>query len=268
MNRIPKCRSKYYIPQPNNINPSQKESNKENLAQKINKKTLKFNASRHFGKDITNNIKSNVHNIYNSQNTKIVTIIEKKQQNNNTIYIKKHSSSSQVAHKNQKIKINVGDKKLRENKSGYVINKSTNTNTYNSNINNIETKKDNIKPIISGGRTKLHSSISFGANANNVSRPISSSNNNTNNNNSISVSVRLSNPKNINNNNNKTHTSLNNRSISIHNSTSNLIYGNYNYLNSNNTSLVNNKNHSNNIYNNNNNTKNEMAHTHSNIDLM
>lgn len=266
MNRIPKCRSKYYIPQPNNINPSQKESNKENLAQKISKKTLKFNASRHFGKDITNNIKSNVHNIYNSQNTKIVTIIEKKQQNNNTIYIKKHSSSSQVAHKNQKIKINVGDKKLRENKSGYVINKSTNTNTYNSNINNIETKKDNIKPIISGGRTKLHSSISFGANANNVNRPISSSNNN--NNNSISVSVRLSNPKNINTNNNKTHTSLNNRSISIHNSTSNLIYGNYNYLNSNNTSLVNNKNHSNNIYNNNNNTKNEMAHTHSNIDLM
>lgn len=267
MNRIPKCRSKYYIPQPNNINPSQKEPNKENLAQKISKKTLKFNASRHFGKDITNNIKSSVHNIYNSQNTKIVTIIEKKQHNNNTIYIKKHSSSSQVAHKNQKIKINVGDKKLRENKSGSVINKSTNTNTYNSNINNIETKKEkeNIKPIISGGRTKLHSSISFGVNTNNDNRPVSS--NNTNNNNSISVSVRLSNPKNINNNNNKTHTNLNNRSISIHNSTSNLIYGNANNLNSNNNSIINNKNHSNNNYNNNN-TKNEMAHTHSNIDLM
>ena len=112
MNRIPKCRSKYYIPQPNNANPAPKESNKENLPPNLNKKALKFNASRHFGKDITNNIKSNIHNIYNNKNTKIVSILEKKQ-NNNTIYIKKHSSSSQVAHKNQKIKITVGEKRLR-----------------------------------------------------------------------------------------------------------------------------------------------------------
>ena len=42
MNRIPKCRSKYYISQPINMNPSQKEQPKENMAQKLSKKTLKF----------------------------------------------------------------------------------------------------------------------------------------------------------------------------------------------------------------------------------
>ena len=56
MNRIPKCRSKYYISQPIKMNPSLKEQPKENMAQKLSKKTLKFTSSRHFGKDITNNI--------------------------------------------------------------------------------------------------------------------------------------------------------------------------------------------------------------------
>ena len=115
MDRIPKCRSKYYISNPNNIN-NINQAQKENLIPKMSKKTLKFNASRHFGKDITNNIKSNIHNIYNNQNTKVVTIIEKRTNNNNTIYIKKHSSSSQVAHKNPKMKINLdNNKRLKEN---------------------------------------------------------------------------------------------------------------------------------------------------------
>lgn len=42
MNRIPKYRSKYYIPQPNNIKPSKKETTKENLAQKENEKNNDF----------------------------------------------------------------------------------------------------------------------------------------------------------------------------------------------------------------------------------
>ena len=221
MNRIPKCRSKYLIPQATNLNPSQKETTKENLAQKLSKKTLKFTSSRHFGKDITNNIKSSVNNIYNkNSNNKIVTIIEKKQ-NNNTIYIKKHSSSSQVAQKNYKNKSIVADKKLRENKSGSVI-------------------KNESLP----SRTKLHSSISFGMNGNSNTRPITSHNNNS----SISVSVRLSNPKNISNNGNKIRGNMNNRSISIHNSTSNLIYGsgiNLNSFSNNNNSIVTNKNNNN-----------------------
>ena len=90
MNRIPKCTSKYYIHQPNNIKPAPKEFNKENLAQKISKKTLKFNLNRQFGKDITNNTKPNMNSIYNNHCTKIVKIIDKKQ-NVNNIYIKKHS---------------------------------------------------------------------------------------------------------------------------------------------------------------------------------
>ena len=172
MNRIPKCRSKYLIPQPTNINPPQKESTKENIAQKLSKRALKFTSSRHFGKDITNNIKSSVNSIYNKHNNnKIVTIIEKKQNNtNNTIYIKKHSSSSQVAQKSHKNKSSIGEKKLREYKSGSVINNNVN----NSNINN-ETKNETIL-----ARAKLHSSISFGVNANtntnNNTRPVSSNN--------------------------------------------------------------------------------------------
>ena len=237
MNRIPKCRSKYYISQPINMNPSQKEQPKENMAQKLSKKTLKFTSSRHFGKDITNNIKSNVNSIYNKHNNKIVSIIEKKQNNNNTIYIKKHSSSSQVAQKNHKNnKSLIDDKKLRENKSGSMINNNKDING----INNNETKNEVIPT-----KAKLHSSISFGVNNNGSNtRPISS---NTNNNSSTTVPIRLSNPKNINNsNNNKINGKINNRSISIHNSTSNLNYGNGINLNSNNNnSIVNNKNHNN-----------------------
>ena len=252
MNRIPKCRSKYYISQPINMNPSLKEQPKENMAQKLSKKTLKFTSSRHFGKDITNNIKSNVNSIYNKHNNKIVTIIEKKQNNNNTIYIKKHSSSSQVAPKNHKNnKSIIEEKKLKENKSGSMINNNNNNNKDISGINNNNNNNEITK-------SKLHSSISFQVNNNNNgysnnARPISSSTNNNNTNSSTTVPIRLSNPKNINSNNNKINGKINNRSISIHNSTSNLIYGNginlnsinHNHNHNNNYSIVNNKNHNN-----------------------
>ena len=254
MNRIPKCRSKYYISQPINMNPSLKEQPKENMAQKLSKKTLKFTSSRHFGKDITNNIKSNVNSIYNKHNNKIVTIIEKKQNNNNTIYIKKHSSSSQVAPKNHKNnKSIIEEKKLKENKSGSMINNNNNNNKDISGINNNNNNNNNEIT-----KSKLHSSISFQVNNNNNgysnnARPISSSTNN-NTNSSTTVPIRLSNPKNINSNNsNKINGKINNRSISIHNSTSNLIYGNginlnsinHNHNHNNNYSIVNNKNHNN-----------------------
>ena len=257
MNRIPKCSSKYYINQANNLKPSQKEPSKENLAQKISKKMLKFSASRHFGKDITNNIKPNMHSIYNNHCTKIVTIVDKKQ-NVNNVYIKKHSSASQVAQKGQKIKMPSGERKLRENKSNSMINKKNDAmvseSYYNKNNNN--NKKEYPPPITQGG-TRLHSSISFGMNAN--SRPISSNNTNISNNNK-SISVRIPNTKN-NNNTNTFIGNLNNRSINnIHNSNINTSH-NYNFNYSNNVNNVdNNKNEKANM--------NHLNHTHTALDLM
>ena len=242
MNRIPKCTSKYCIHQPNNINPSQKESNKENLAQKISKKTLKFSASRQFGKDLTNNNRSNINSIYNNHSTKIITVIDKKQNLNNlnNIYIKKHSSLSQVAQKTQKIKSFSGERKLRDNKSNSMINKKN---------NDIIKKEKTIQA--NQANYKLYSSISFGMNANNNNnninnRPISSNNN--------SISVRLSNPKNG-VQTTKYYGTINNRSINnIHNS--NINHHNYNF---NYSSIMNN------------NIKNDNLnhiHTHTTLDLM
>ena len=242
MNRIPKCTSKYYIHQPNNINPSQKESNKENLAQKISKKTLKFSASRQFGKDLTNNNRSNINSIYNNHSTKIITVIDKKQNLNNlnNIYIKKHSSLSQVAQKTQKIKSFSCERKLRDNKSNSMINKK----------NNDIIKKENTIQA-NQANYKLYSSISFGMNANNNNnninnRPISSNNN--------SISVRLSNPKNG-VQTTRYYGTINNRSINnIHNS--NINHHNYNF---NYSSIMNN------------NIKNDNLnhiHTHTTLDLM
>ena len=196
MNKIPKCKTKYFIPQGNHLKVASKEPNKENLAPKITQKNLKFSSNRQFGKDITNSVKGNIHSIYNNHCSKIIAIADKKQ--SNKIYIKKHSSASQVSQKNQKLKIAINDKKLRENKSGFVVNKKNNISTseyyYYKKSNNL--KNDYAQQQGS----KLHSSISFGIN--NSIRPISSNN---------SISVRLSNPK------NKIHTSLNNRSINIYN---------------------------------------------------
>jgi len=239
MNRIPKCTSKYIIHQPHNIKPSQKESNKENLAQKISKKTLKFSASRQFGNEITNNNKPNINSIYNNHFTKIITVVDKKQNLNNlnNIYIKKHSSLSQVVPKEQKIKSFSGERKLRENKSNLIINKK----------NNDIIKKENTQQT-NHVNHKLYSSISFGMNSNNINnnRPISGSNN--------SISVRLSNPKNG-NYTTKYYGNINNRSINnIHNS--NIYHHNYNF---NYSSIVNN------------NIKNENSnhiHTHNTLDLM
>ena len=201
MNKIPKCRSKYYIAQANNIKPAPKDSNKEHLVPKITQKNLKFSANRQFGKDITNSNKGNTHNNFNNHTTKIVTIIDKK--SNNNVYIKKHSSASQVSQKSQKLKIGINDKKLRENKSGSLINKKSDISTSdNCNKNNNNLKQEYI-PQQEG--SKLHSSISFGIN--NINTRLLSNNNNN------SISVRLSNPK----NNNKVPNNLNTRSININN---------------------------------------------------
>ena len=231
MNKIPKCRSKYFIPQVNNIKVTQKETIKEHLVPKITQKNLKFSANRQFGKDITNSVKDNIHSIlYNNHNTKVISIVDKKQ--NSKVYIKKHSSASQVAQKNQKTKIGVGEKKLREYKSGSLINNKndiTYSEYYYNNNNNNNSKNINVPQSHQGG-SKLHSSISFGINN---KRPMSSVNN--------CISVRLSNPK----NNSKVYTILNNKSINIHSS-------NNNY-----TGIVNNN------YNN-----YKIQHTHSNLDLM
>ena len=188
MKRIPKCRTKCFIPQDNNIKKTSKYSNKENIDPKIIHKNLKFNSNRQFGNDITNSIKGNIHN---EQYSKILAKDKKK------IYIKKHSSASQVSQKNQKIKISINDKILKDNKSGLMINKRNDISTseyYYKNKNNLNNDYYQQQP-----GSKLHSSISFGINNN---RPLSSNNN--------CISVRLSNPK------NKAHQNLNNRSINIH----------------------------------------------------
>ena len=202
MNKIPKCRSKYFIPQDNNIKVVHRDSIKEHLVPKITQKNLKFNNNRQFGKDITNLMKGNIHSIYNNHCTKIITIVDKKQNNksSNNVYIKKHSSASQVAQKNQKIKIAINEKKLRENKSGSIINNKNNDISVSEYFyyKNNNLKHDYAPPQ---GGSKLHSSISFGINESN--RPLSSYNN--------SISVRLSNPK-----INKISTNLNNRSIKLH----------------------------------------------------
>ena len=201
MNKIPKCRSKYFIPQVNNIKVTQKETIKEHLVPKITQKNLKFSANRQFGKDITNSVKDNIHSIlYNNHNTKVISIVDKKQ--NSKVYIKKHSSASQVAQKNQKTLIN--------NK-----NDITYSEYYYNNNNNNNSKNINVPQSHQGG-SKLHSSISFGINN---KRPISSVNN--------CISVRLSNPK----NNSKVYTILNNKSINIHSSNNNytgILNNNYN----------------------------------------
>ena len=189
MNKIPKCRSKYFIPQANNIKPAPKDSNREHLVPKITQKNLKFSANRQFGKDITNSIKVNGHNIYNNHTTKI-SIADK--MSNNNIYIKKHSSASQVSQKTQKLKISINDKKLRENKSGSMLNKKCDVTSSEYYYKNNNIKKEYVPQA---GSSKLHSSISFGVN-NNV-RPLSSINN--------SISVRLSNPKTT-----KIHNNINN----------------------------------------------------------
>ena len=211
MNKIPKYKTKIFIPQGNNLQVAIKESNKDILApkitHKITQKNLKFNSNRQFGKEITNSSKGS---FYNNHVTKIITNPDKK--HNNKIYIKKHSSASQASQKKQKLKISLNEKKLRENNSGVMINKKNDilVSDYNY-LNNKNIKNDYLQQQGS----KLHSSISFGIN-NNI-RPISNKNN--------CISVRLSYPK-----NNKVQKSINNKSINLHNNN----YGNLENINYNN----------------------------------
>ena len=172
MNKVPKCKPKFLIPHQNNIKISQKESFNEHLVPKITQRNLKFSGNRNFGKDISNSIKNNVKNINNNQSIKVDSANDKK--SNNNIYIKKHSSASQVAQKTQKIKIAINAKKLRENKSGAIINKKNDIsmNKDNYKIMNSKKEKENININVAQNGSKLHSSISFGVN-NEVGRPFS-----------------------------------------------------------------------------------------------
>ena len=203
MNRIPKAKGKYGIPHQNNMKNSQKESNVEHLVPKITQRNLKFSSNRNFGKEISN-IKNNNQNKHNNSK------VDDKKTNN--IYIKKHSSASQVSQKTQKIKIAINDKQLlKENKSGGLIKK----NDININKNNykiVNTKKEKINPV---ANSKLHSSISFGVNNNNGSRPYSG----------VSNSVRIPNQK-----NNKRPRNCSNTKISIEKINNNdvIISGNIN----------------------------------------
>ena len=140
MNKVPKCKPKFLIPHQNNIKISQKESFNEHLVPKITQRNLKFSGNRNFGKDISNSIKNNVKNINNNQSSKVDSANDKK--SNNNIYIKKHSSASQVAQKTQKIKIAINDKKLRENKSGAIINKKNDISINKDNYKIMNTKKE------------------------------------------------------------------------------------------------------------------------------
>ena len=100
MQKIPKCKTKFIIPQPNYLKISKKEQQDDTInngASKISQKKLKF-TMRHFGKDITNSIKENVQNNLIEASMKSISIDKI---NNNSIYIKKHSSVSQVNQKEQ-----------------------------------------------------------------------------------------------------------------------------------------------------------------------
>ena len=200
MNRIPKCKPKYFIPHQNNLKITQKESLNEHLVPKITQRNLKFSGNRNFGKDISNSIKNNIRNTNNNQSIKADSAIDKK---TNNIYIKKHSSASQVSQKTQKIKISINDKKLRENKSGALIKKKNDVSINKENLKNINLKKEKITPL---NGSKLHSSISFGVN-NNGGRPLTGN----------AISVRIPNHK-----NNKLRNSSNNKII-INKSNNNII---------------------------------------------
>ena len=198
MNRIPKCKVKYFIPHQNNLKIAQKESFNEHLVQKITQRNLKFSANRNFGKEISNSIKNNIQNSNHSKK-----IASEQDKINNNIYIKKHSSASQVAQKAQKIKIAINDKKLRENKSGANINKKNDISINKENNKNINIKREKIS---STNGSKLHSSISFGINNGTIgTRPFTGN----------AISVRLPNQK------NKLRNSSNNK-ISINKSNNNI----------------------------------------------
>lgn len=157
MQKIPKCKTKYIIPQPNGLKVAKKEYLADesvtiinNNAEKISKKKLKFSGNRRFGNDITNAIKIKVKKnlIENSvQNSNL-------EKTNTNIYIKKHSSAAQ---KNGKTN--------EENKSEIPINKKNHsTSVFNSknNVKHHHTISEITKSKMND--TKLHNAISFGFN--------------------------------------------------------------------------------------------------------
>ena len=164
MQKIPKCKTKFIIPQPNYLKISKKEQQDDTInngASKISQKKLKF-TMRHFGKDITNSIKENVQNNLIEASMKSISIDKI---NNNSIYIKKHSSVSQVNQKEQNSKIQ--EKKMIENKSGIMISKKAHSTSIFTN-NKIIHKHGHITSEMNNKNnkksTKLHNAISFGCN--------------------------------------------------------------------------------------------------------
>ena len=164
MQKIPKCKTKFIIPQPNYLKISKKEQQDDTInngASKISQKKLKF-TMRHFGKDITNSIKENVQNNLIEASMKSISIDKI---NNNSIYIKKHSSVSQVNQKEQNSKIQ--EKKMIENKSGIMISKKAHSTSVFTN-NKILHKHGHITSEMNNKNnkksTKLHNAISFGCN--------------------------------------------------------------------------------------------------------
>ena len=165
MQKIPKCKTKFIIPQPNYLKISKKEQQDDTInngASKISQKKLKF-TMRRFGKDITNSIKENVQNNLIEASMKSINV-EKSTHNN--IYIKKHSSVSQVNQKeHQDLKIQ--EKKIQENKSGIMISKKAHSTSVFTN-NKILHKHGHITSEMNNKNnkksTKLHNAISFGCN--------------------------------------------------------------------------------------------------------
>ena len=164
MQKIPKCKTKFIIPQPNYLKISKKDQQDDTInngASKISQKKLKF-TMRHFGKDITNSIKENVQNNLIEASMKSISIDKI---NNNSIYIKKHSSVSQVNQKEQNSKIQ--EKKMIENKSGIMISKKAHSTSVFTN-NKILHKHGHITSEMNNKNnkksTKLHNAISFGCN--------------------------------------------------------------------------------------------------------
>ena len=155
MNRIQKCKVKHFIPQHNKLKITTKELFKDNIAPKVSQRNLKFNEKRNFGKDITNSIKN-----------KNITVADRK--TNYNMYIKKHSSATQVIQKNQKSKIIINDKKLRENKSGEYFTKKSEIYLDKEKNKSLIFRKENLNNNYDG--SKLHNSISFGID--NILKPL------------------------------------------------------------------------------------------------
>ena len=90
--------------------------------------------------------------------TKDIVAEEKNQKKNNETKIKKKRGRLKGESK-EKLKIGVNEKKLRENKSGSMLNKKSDIT-----IPDYYYYKNNIKNDFAPGGSKLHSSISFGMN--------------------------------------------------------------------------------------------------------